>query len=248
MNKQTDTLTQIGRLLSYPLDDYHDVADSLHSTLRTDVPDAANSLAVFRDHIRPMSISDLEEMFTRTFDINPACALEIGWHLFGEEYARGMFLVRMRAEMRRRGLEESAELPDHIAHVLGVLSAMPRDEASEFLRACVLPAVVKMRRALEEKQNAYMSVINALLHVFIHEFEIAGTFDEMIDNAEHAETTVGPGGDPLQDFPVQVSGDGQPEIVPLHMDYRDAVGAVMSVNGSSNGTGVPPEHDEGRMW
>ena len=31
----------------------------------------------------------IEETFTRTFDVNPACALEVGWHLFGEEYARG---------------------------------------------------------------------------------------------------------------------------------------------------------------
>jgi len=36
-----------------------------------------------------------------TFDINPACALEVGWHLFGEDYMRGQFLVRMREELSK---------------------------------------------------------------------------------------------------------------------------------------------------
>ena len=49
----------------------------------------------------------MQELFTRTFDINPACASR-GGHLFGEEY-RGA--LRPDAELRRLGLEESAELP-----------------------------------------------------------------------------------------------------------------------------------------
>ena len=68
--------------------------------------------------------SALEEAFTGTFDVNPACALEVGWHLFGEEYARGMFLVRMREELRKYGLAESSELPDHVSHVLAIVNAI----------------------------------------------------------------------------------------------------------------------------
>ena len=60
---------------------------------------------------------------------------------FGEEYARGMFLVRMREEMRKYNLAESVELPDHISHVLAVVAAMPDDEAP------VLSARVCCRRS-----------------------------------------------------------------------------------------------------
>ena len=31
---------------------------------------------------------DLQEMYTRTFDINAVCTLEVGWHIYGEDYAQ----------------------------------------------------------------------------------------------------------------------------------------------------------------
>ena len=66
----------------------------------------------------------LEELYTRTFDINPVCSLETGWHLFGEDYNRGAFLVRMRGLLRQHGIEEGAELTDHLESALRVLSVM----------------------------------------------------------------------------------------------------------------------------
>ena len=74
--------------------------------------------------------TELEELYTRTFDINPVCSLEVGWHLFGEDYNRGAFLVRMRGLLREHGIEEGAELPDHLESVLRVLDAfVKRDRA-----------------------------------------------------------------------------------------------------------------------
>ena len=81
-------------------------------------------MAAFGAYSEPRDLHELEETYARTFDINPACALEVGWHLFGEEYARGLFLVRLRGEMREHGVEESSELPDHITHVLALIAAM----------------------------------------------------------------------------------------------------------------------------
>jgi nitrate reductase delta subunit len=241
MNEHSQTLSAIGRLLSYPCNDYVAVADALSDALRGRVAAATTTLATFRDQIQGMTGVELEELYTRTFDVNPACALEVGWHLFGEEYARGLFLVRMRAELRRHELAESTELPDHLAHVLAVLAAMPFDEAREFLRACVLPAVVKMRRALEEQQNPYRNVIDTLLHVFQHDFELTGTFEEMMDNAEHAESTADTGGDPLQDYPVLLPSDGEATLVPLHINYRDAFGIAVSTYAPENGSDLLDE-------
>src|SRR6266568_3182701 len=55
-----------------------------------------------------------QELYVQTFEFNPACTLELGWHLFGENYERGEFLVRMREQLRRHGIAESNELPDHL--------------------------------------------------------------------------------------------------------------------------------------
>lgn len=139
----------LGRLFRYPGEDYAETANRLAERLAHEGSRAAESMFAFATYADSVPLYELEESFTRTFDLNPSCAAEIGWHLFGEEYVRGLFMVRMREEMRQRGLEETGELPDHVVHVLAVLGAMEEGPARELARACVCPAVGKMRASLE---------------------------------------------------------------------------------------------------
>jgi nitrate reductase molybdenum cofactor assembly chaperone NarJ/NarW len=99
----------------------------------------------------------MQELYVQTFEFNPACTLEIGWHLFGENYERGEFLVRMREQLRRHGVAESTELPDHLTHLLALISRMDPDEAAELVGLSVLPALEKIKSAL--KDNAYRRLI-----------------------------------------------------------------------------------------
>ena len=103
--------------------------------------------------------TELEELYTRTFDINPVCSLETGWHLFGEDYNRGAFLVRMRGLLRQHGVKEGAELPDHLESALRVLPAMGAEDASDLAREFILPAVMKMRTPFEKNDNPYGAVL-----------------------------------------------------------------------------------------
>jgi nitrate reductase assembly molybdenum cofactor insertion protein NarJ len=115
------TLRAFGQLLTYPNQHTAEAAELLYIILMSDVPEAAKGISAFGTFIEQHDLWEVEEAFTQTFDVNPACALDIGWHLFGEEYARGMFLVRMREELRKHGLVETTELPDHITHVLAII-------------------------------------------------------------------------------------------------------------------------------
>lgn len=125
-------------------------------------PEVAALLAEFAARTQELSTEEREELFTSTFDLNPVCTLDLGWHLFGEEFARGRFLVWMREELRRQGLEESTELPDHLTHVLAVLGRMETQPAAEFAAACVLPALEKMLAALAGKNNPYEKLLQAV--------------------------------------------------------------------------------------
>ncbi|REJ64801.1 MAG: hypothetical protein DWQ31_20160 [Planctomycetota bacterium] len=217
MSELPRILDTIGRLLSYP--DSHTVqsAELLFVLFHGELPEAAGAASEFGAFVESQELYELEETYSRTFDINPACALEIGWHLFGEEYARGLFLVRLRAEMQMRGLEESAELPDHIVHALAVVAAMDRDEAERFVGACVLPAVDKMHEKLVEAESPYRHVMRCLAFVLEDEFgreEIAE--DETTDDA-NATTSQG---DPLRDFPMPTPTDDSITFVPLHMNFN----------------------------
>ncbi len=102
----------------------------------------------------------MQELYVETFEFNPACTLEIGWHLFGENYERGEFLVRMREQLRRYGVTESTELPDHLVHLLALIERMERDEAAELAGQYLLPALAKIHAAV--KENAYEPLIAAV--------------------------------------------------------------------------------------
>lgn len=165
MSHVPKVMNALSRLLSYPDQHTAQTAELLYIVLQGEIQDAASDVSQFGAFLEQHEAWQVEEAFTGTFDVNPACALEVGWHLFGEEYARGMFLVRMREELRKYDLPESAELPDHIAHVLAIVAAMPEDEAAKFVRACVQPAVEKMNDALAKKDTPYRHVVSCLASV-----------------------------------------------------------------------------------
>jgi hypothetical protein len=122
--------------------------------------------------------------------------------LFGEEYARGLFLVRMREEMRKYNLPEAVELPDHITHVLAVIGAMPEDEAKRFVTACVLPAVAKMKSALDDKASAYKHVVAGLADVLQHVWGNGESLSDGSESNHHDAHSASDGVDLLHRFPV----------------------------------------------
>lgn len=141
-------LGDLAVLLGYPGDGYRDAVRYSIDGLRKWRSSLAELLAPFSVFVAEHSIEELEENYTRTFDIQPDCTLEVGWQLYGENYSRGKFLVRMRGLMRELGIEESAELPDHLTHILSVLGRLEKTAARELAATYVLPALAKMRRGL----------------------------------------------------------------------------------------------------
>ena len=151
---------ELSALLSYPKAGFRDRFESALKSLTVAAPAAAAALEPFAAFVAASSDTELEEAFTQTFDLNPACALEIGWHLYGEEYKRGEFLVEMRRLMRRLGVPEDTELPDHLSHVLAVLPLMEREPARELTTQKVLPALAKIRKAAAN--HPYDGVLRAI--------------------------------------------------------------------------------------
>ncbi len=150
---QREMYNSLAELLSYP-----------EATLCAP-PHAGESeveLGLFFDAIRPLSLHDLQELFIQTFDLSPVCSLEMGWHLFGENYDRGLLLVKMRQQLRNHQIAEGTELPDHLTYGLRLLPCMDREEAAYFAEAVVLPALEKMLAAVRDKRNPYEHVLTAV--------------------------------------------------------------------------------------
>jgi nitrate reductase molybdenum cofactor assembly chaperone len=249
------TLRSLSCLLSYPDEQTVEAAELLYVILQGELPEAAETMSEFGAFLEQHELWEVEEAFTGTFDVNPSCALEVGWHLFGEEYARGLFLVRMREEMRKYGIEESGELTDHITHVLSIIAAMPDDEATRFVTACVLPAVKKMHSALQDKDSPYGNVVCCLALILNH---VWGNGESLTDGseAEHLGNNRNPDGvDLLHAFPVADvdfgCGDGgcgssEPDGLVQLTDFNTAIdkngsGTVVPGTGEKKGSGTVVE-------
>lgn len=162
MSNQTCVYDLLARLLSYPAKEYRLAARACQRLLRESFPETPNHLERFTAHVETASLEELEELFTRTFDLNPVCCLEVGWQLYGEDYNRGSFMVQMRQQMRAHSVPESIELPDHLANLLPLLGRMEPEEAGPLCASSILPALEKMQTGLGGTENPYAEVLAAV--------------------------------------------------------------------------------------
>ncbi len=143
-------------LFAYPGPDYHArVRECVAATSSAQLENFARSIDC-------LPFEALQEFYTQTFDWNPDTTLDIGWHLFGENYDRGDFLVKLRGALRTHGLAESGELPDHLSHVLLLVDRMPPDEAASFAAKFVLPALKKLCDGLAKTESNFLPLVLAV--------------------------------------------------------------------------------------
>ncbi len=128
-------------------------------------PETADDLRAFAQGIEPFEPGELEELYTRTFDNVAERSLEVGWQLFGENYARGVLMVRFRALMRKHGVVEHTELPDHLTHVLALLGRAPEGLAAALASNQVMQAVDKVLEGLREYESPWGGVLTAVRSV-----------------------------------------------------------------------------------
>lgn len=137
----TELYDALARLLDYPTGP---PAPETAAVCRRAPEPVRAELEAFLGEAAALPTEALQERYIQAFDLNPDCCLDIGWHLFGEEYARGEFLVHLKGEQRRYGLAESSELPDHLTRVLPLVARMDPGEAARFSRRYLMPALEKI--------------------------------------------------------------------------------------------------------
>jgi nitrate reductase assembly molybdenum cofactor insertion protein NarJ len=157
-----DVLAGLGGLLTYPDERYGGVLDPLRAAADDVDGVAAADVRAFAAWVGATPVTGLQEAFTQTFDLNPVCALEVGWQLFGEEYERGAFLVHARQLLREHGIAEGGELPDHLSSMLALLPRLPSGHANQMAADALVPAVGKMTAAIEGAPSPFRPLIRAI--------------------------------------------------------------------------------------
>lgn len=126
----------------------------------------AATLGAFVSRAERAGAHELEEAYSSTFDLDPACAPYVGHHLAGETPKRGIFMARLAEAYREDGFEggaPSGELPDHLSVVLRYLAAVPGGPRRQaLLEDALVPALDKMLEALPDPESVYRPVLAAL--------------------------------------------------------------------------------------
>jgi nitrate reductase delta subunit len=175
-------LSELAELVDYPGPSLRHVLAECRRHAARLPPAAAADLLAFLDWASSRPPQELEELYAATFDSNDECALEVGWHLYGEAYQRGVFLVEMRSRLRAAGIEEGSELPDHLGLVLRWLAAaaaaaeadgsapIARD-AARLVRLAVAPALESICFGLDSRRSPWLPLLRALGRAFDPRFQ-----------------------------------------------------------------------------
>ncbi|MDP6610485.1 MAG: nitrate reductase molybdenum cofactor assembly chaperone [Vicinamibacterales bacterium] len=156
-----DLCDDLAVLLAYPRADFRVRLESCLARAERDHSDTAGHLFRFAKAVDGLSIEQLQEQYTATFDVNPPASLEVGWHLYGENYDRGAFMVRMREALAAAGVEESSELPDHLTHLISLVGRLDVKAATTLTVESIRPALDKMVAGLEPSKSPFLPLLSA---------------------------------------------------------------------------------------
>ncbi len=164
LERQRQVFESFAELLSYPVKDPAPAARRCRELLLA--RDSADHLARFVARAERARPHELEEVYSATFDLDPACAPYVGHHLCGEGPKRGVFMAKLADVYRQDGFLDGrpdGELPDHVSVVLRYLSAVPAGPGRQaLLDDALVPALDKMLAAPLDPENVYRSVLAAL--------------------------------------------------------------------------------------
>ena len=155
--------TQLIPMISYPN------VDTV-SAVKMMEKNNSSSLNSYLNFIGESSLTDLQEKFTQTFDMSPTTSLDLGWHLYGEAYERGAFMLKIRELLRTQGIEETSELPDHLTHVLAAMDGLNDDDCTKFVHRYVQPAFIKILDGFKASDNPYQYAIRYIDELFKENF------------------------------------------------------------------------------
>jgi len=136
---------RLADLFEYPQEGYLERVNAARAFVVEEYPHAGHWLDTFVELLPKGELRDIQELYTRSFDVQAITTLDIGYVLFGEDYKRGEFLANIMREHRLVGNDCGAELGDHLPNLLRLLPQLEdTDLAEEIVQQILVPALRKM--------------------------------------------------------------------------------------------------------
>ncbi len=175
ISKKTHVLNLFADLLSYPREDYKQIAEQCYTSVTGQIK---SKLSMFMEYVQEHSLDELQMNYTSIFELNFHIAPYVGYYLFGESYLRSMFLVELSSRFKKNGYYIDKELPDHLAVILKFIALNPTSQLSEELtESALIPAlrrIIWSQTKLEDRPTdvsatlAYYILLECLLEYLIN--------------------------------------------------------------------------------
>lgn len=159
-------LAAFADLLKYPKQDYAEKCVQAKNAVEIFYPQVSQLMEVFCAKIRELSLAEIEELFTRTFDMAPLCNPYLTTYIYGDEnFERGTFMTLLAQRYKECNFELAGELPDHICIVLEFAPQFEQEEFNELCDYCLRHALGQMTSSLEQSDSIYANLFKSLMAI-----------------------------------------------------------------------------------
>jgi nitrate reductase molybdenum cofactor assembly chaperone len=159
----------IASLFEYPDAGYPERVVQIRAFLDDDYPKAAEQIGKFLEFLPANDVVAMQELYTRSFDVQAIATLDLGYVLFGDDYKRGELLANLNREHVDAKNDCGTELADYLPNVLRLMSVLRDEELIEDLAyAIVGPALLEMigefdPDRLDKKNESYRKHYKTLI-------------------------------------------------------------------------------------
>jgi nitrate reductase assembly molybdenum cofactor insertion protein NarJ len=142
----------LATLFDYPEADYPEHVQKAYALLESLYPLAAAELQPFVEALEidgptytAEALDKIQEIFTRSFDVQAITTLGVGYVMFGDDYKRGELFVNLSREYADTGIDCGTELADHLPTVLRLIAVWEDEELiTELVEELLHPALHQM--------------------------------------------------------------------------------------------------------
>ncbi len=118
----------LAALFEYPNADYPQRVQNIKDFLDGRYIKAAAELDRFQALLPAHDLMTMQELFTRSFDVQAATTLDIGYVLFGDDYKRGEMLANLSREHTQAGIDCGTELADFLPNLLRLMAVLEDED------------------------------------------------------------------------------------------------------------------------
>jgi len=158
----------LAKLFEYPEEDYRALIIETIDDISGDYPDAAQELEKFLE-LLPSQMGELQELYSKSFEVQAVTSLDVGYVLYGDDYQRGVILANLKNEHDKVSNTCNEELPDFLPNLLRLLPKIEDDAIrDEMVTMLIAVAVEKMMgeysaSALRAKDKLYQKQYKVLI-------------------------------------------------------------------------------------